>query len=83
MNFVNDKTSCRVDFFKTSGKWYATEAIIFRDKDYKEISIHKAFRHALYDTVKLSYLGMQAVCLEPYHACSYPISLIWDGKQDE
>ena len=76
-HFSNEPNDCRVDFFKPSGKWYATESVYFSGKHYsKDTDIHTAFRNALESTLGDRYNGMQAVCLEPYHELSHPISLI-------
>jgi hypothetical protein len=72
---------CRVDFFKPSGKWYTTERLDWADY-YNEPLIHEAFRKILFKQINQRYLGMQAVCLEPYHINSHPVSLIWDGEEE-
>jgi hypothetical protein len=76
-NYSEEAHMCRVDFWKESGKWYTTEAISF-DGLYDLDFIHDAFRIALKrhfgETPRL--IGMTAICLEPYHKLSHPISLI-------
>jgi len=78
-NYTENPNSCRVDFFRPNGKWYATEAVIFRGEDYAKGSVHLALRHALHDSVVSRYQEMTTVCLEPYHQHSHPVSLVWDG----
>ncbi len=77
-NYIDNPNSCRVDIWKTSGKWYTTETIIFFDSDYGGC-IHKAFKNALenHEHIKNHYSDMRITCLEPYHQYSHPISLIW------
>lgn len=77
-NYSEDSACCRVDFFKPSGKWYTTDVVKF---DYTEPCIHQAFKDALQAELGNSMLGMQVVCLEPYHKNSHPLSLIWQGLQ--
>ena len=78
-NYIENPNSCRVDFFKESGKWYTTEAVEFLSNDYNNSSIHEALKNALAKAIGNRLRGMQAVCLEPYHKYSHPISLIWEG----
>jgi hypothetical protein len=78
-NYIENPNSCRVDFFKQGGKWYTTEAVIFQSEDYSGTLIHDAFKNALREEVPNQYLGMRAICLEPYHQHCHPISLIWEG----
>jgi hypothetical protein len=84
-NYSDDAASVRVDFFKESGKWYCTEAVKWPEGLYfaKIASgqynlIHDAFRKALDDHFgnKPRLKGMRAICLEPYHENSHPISII-------
>lgn len=74
-NYSDCTNSCRVDFFKPSGKWYATEAIIFSYWS-KNTSIHKAFEDGLLNSAKGKYIGMTAICLHPYHELSHPLSIV-------
>ena len=82
-HYCKEPNNCRVDFWKESGKWYEDEEIVFRNEDYHGC-IFKAFKNALSDHahVAKSYIGMRATCLEPYHEHSHPISIIWEGKQE-
>jgi hypothetical protein len=81
-NYSDDPASVRVDFFKESGKWYCTEAVKWLtwkgDPRNDGLLVHDAFREALD-----AHFGngprlrdMRAICLQPYHENSYPISLI-------
>ena len=81
MGYSDDDSIVRVDFFKPSGKWYCTEAVKWtgawkgKIKDGGEL-IHDAFSKSLRDHLKGSRLSeMDAICLEPYHEFSHPISL--------
>ncbi|MCP4607727.1 MAG: hypothetical protein GY845_03280 [Planctomycetes bacterium] len=80
MHYHNNPASCRVDFWKQSGKWYATEQITFIA--YKGI-IDDVFRESLKKAVGNYYVGMRVTCLEPYHEHSHPISIIWEGTSNE
>jgi hypothetical protein len=76
-HYSNNPHSCRVDFFKPSGKWYTTEAVQFSGEDYSQTKdIHTAFSNALTKSIGTKFKGMTAVCLEPFHANSHPISKI-------
>jgi hypothetical protein len=76
-NYSDEPSNCRVDFFKESGKWYSTETIQFAEEHYpKEVCIYKAFRCALHAALEDRYNDMQAVCLDPYHELSHPLSVI-------
>jgi hypothetical protein len=85
MGFTTDERMVRVDFFKSSGKWYTTEAVKWTG-EYDKGLIHREFARSLRDhlskdfpavgdvgTPRLS--GMLAVCLEPYHQHTHPIML--------
>ena len=83
-NYSEDKNTCRVDFFKPSGKWYTTLAIKFRGKDWKGeggITPHEALKNALSDA-NVGLEEMTAICLEPYHEYSHPLHIIWEPKND-
>lgn len=77
-NYIEDPASCRVDFFKPSGKWYCTESVQFIGPwaATTDNLIHDAFKRSLRAHFKdcpdrLS--DMVAVCLEPYHEHSHPL----------
>ena len=67
------------------GEWpmwkLETESIKFSDKDYRTTLIHDAFKNALSYSIGNSLIGMTAVCLEPYHKHSHPLSIVWKGDQ--
>ena len=78
-NYIEDESSCRVDFFKPSGKWYTTIAVKFKDEDWKGeggIGPHEGLKNAIGDSNN-GLSGMTAICLEPYHEWSHPISIVW------
>jgi hypothetical protein len=76
--YSNDPASCRVDFFKTSGKWYTTEAVDF-DGTYEMISLDAfAFalvRHLTEPDGKVRLEEMTAVCLDPHVKHPYPLMI--------
>lgn len=77
MGYSEDDSMVRVDFFKTSGKWYTREAVKWTG-GYKDVWIFDAFKQSLRDHFKDSpgrLEGMTAVCLEPYHEHSHPLML--------
>lgn len=84
-NYSDDAASVRVDFFKESGKWYCTEAVVWleglyfgRSKEGEINLIHDAFRKSLdaHFGGRPRLRGMRAICLEPYHEHSHPISIV-------
>lgn len=83
-HYSDNPKMCRVDFFQQSGKWCATEAIEFYSDLYNDPLIYDAFKKALIHHFKLRvrFRGMQAVCLEPYHKHSHPLSLIIPEEGD-
>jgi hypothetical protein len=76
MGYSENDSMVRVDFFKPSGKWYATEAVKWTG-GYRNCLIHDAFAQSLRDhfgdTPRLS--EMDAICLEPYHENAHPIQI--------
>ena len=77
-NYIEDPASCRVDFFKPSGKWYTTEAVKFVGewKAGPDNLIHDAFKRSLREHFRDNpdrLFDMVAVCLEPYHEYSHPL----------
>jgi hypothetical protein len=89
MNYSDRPNMCRVDFFTESGKWKYTAAVWFDDDTYSGTLIHDAFIVALYKffiskDATLHYCsGMRAVCLEPHHEHSHPISMMLPQEQSE
>lgn len=71
-HYSDDPSSCRVDFFKPSGKWYSTEAIVFPPQTY---NMHPAdaLKTALRIQIKDCMKGMAAVCLLPYVENPFPV----------
>ncbi len=80
MGFCDDESMVRVDFFKSTGKWYATEAVRWTGS-YKGSLIHDAFVKSLRDHFgdKPRLSDLDAVCLEPYHEHSHPIQIKCGG----
>ena len=88
MHYSDKPESVRVDFWKPSGKWYCTEAVIWTGEYKSEDQlIHDSFAKALLDhltedgQVGLRLEGMRATCLDPCHEHSHPISLMVDEKE--
>ena len=81
-NYAETSNSCRVDFFKPSGKWYATEAVLFSEKKWSKANcIYSVFEEALKICIGNRYSGMTAVCLHPYHELEHPLSIILSEKE--
>ena len=81
MGYSDVEESVRVDFFRPSGKWYTTEAVLWTGEyDGSKQFIHDAFAKSLRDHFsKNSHCerlsDMDAICLEPYHEHSHPIQI--------
>ena len=83
MGYSDDDSMVRVDFFRSSGKWYTTEAVRWTGS--YEADLFEGFKQSLRDHFmdaprRLS--EMDAVCLHPYHQNAYPIQLkggSWNG----
>jgi hypothetical protein len=73
-HYSSDPSHVRVDFFKTSGKWYETECVVWSASYHAEL--HEAFHEVLSEHLKGRMKGMFAVCLEPYNVHSHPIMVI-------
>ena len=74
MNYSKNPAKVRVDFFRSSGKWVATEELEFRHYD-GNMLIHDAFLRSLQSQFNGHYAGLTAVCLDPYHEFAHPIML--------
>ncbi len=77
MNYSDNENSIRVDFFKSSGKWYCTEAVLWTGKFDKSL-IHDEFAESLRDHFQDQpdrLCAMDAICLEPYHQYAHPIQI--------
>lgn len=70
--FCDDVRSCRVDFFKPSGKWYTTEAIVFPDETW-EMSPVDALKLSIDRQIGTRLSEMTAVCLNPYVKHCFPV----------
>lgn len=86
-NYSDSEASCRVDFWKESGKWYTTEAVKWVGNGFTHNPplLHEQFHDSLkaHFKGKSRLVGMRATCLEPYHKHSHPISVIVkDYEQD-
>ena len=77
MNYSDNDNMVRVDFFKSSGKWYTTEAVEWLDYS-KKVLIHDAFKNALrnhFNDNPYRLSDMDAICLEPFHEHAHPVQL--------
>lgn len=82
MNYSDKENSVRVDFFKASGKWYTTEAVMWTGQFSGESLIYEEFAKSLRDHFasnpgRLS--AMTAVCLHPYHQHEHPLMIVNGG----
>ena len=86
MGYTTNDAMVRVDFFKPSGKWYCTEAVLWTgDWEGNKQLIHEAFAISLLDHFKdhpTRLCEMDAVCLEPYHEYAHPIQIKAGGWRD-
>jgi len=78
-HYSEDPRRVRVDFFKPSGKWYATEAVLWTGRyGGKDQLIHDAFKTSLqkhFEDHPNSLKEMDAICLKPYHENAHPIQI--------
>ena len=78
-NYSENPKSVRVDFFRSAGKWYTTEAIIFdryHNTDEKGNNfefVEDTFKRCLREQLEGRFKGMIAVCLDPYHENGHPL----------
>ena len=72
MGYSEDPEDVRVDFFKESGKWYATEAIKWTGS-WEGGLVRDIFKKLLWEHLHGRLQGMTAVCLHPYHKHEVPI----------
>ena len=83
-HYSNNPAEVRVDFFKASGKWYTTVAMTWLHVSgtswESPALIHDEFRLSLRDACPNRFVGMSAVCLDPYHPNACPIMMIHDGR---
>lgn len=73
-NYSDNPNSCRVDFFKPSGKWYATEAIVIPNSLYHQHPVG-AVTNAIELQIGKRMSGMTAVCLHPYVENPFPVMI--------
>lgn len=87
MGYSESDAMVRVDFFRSSGKWYLTEAVLWTGV-YEACTggtIYDEFKKSLRDHFKDSperLSEMDAVCLEPYHQFAHPIQVRNGGWLD-
>lgn len=79
MGYSDRSDSVRVDFFRTTGKWYSTEAVVWTGQ-YNGGLIHDEFARSLRDHLRREngsyrHEKMVAVCLEPYHQHAHPLMM--------
>lgn len=72
-HYSEDPSLVRVDFFKPSGKFYATEAVKFGPY---EGDIHSAFKSSLKTHLQGRMKGMTAVCVDPCHISAHPLMTV-------
>lgn len=79
MNYSNSPGHCRVDRFKSSGKWYDTISLDMNNDGYNDLDLYDHFIKCLQDQhsswLKESDGYWSIVCLEPYHKNSHPIMI--------
>ena len=79
MGYTEDPSMVRVDFFKSTGKWYTTEAVKWTGSwKGSEQLIHNAFAQSLRDHFKerpTRLSDMDAICLHPYYEMEHPIQI--------
>jgi hypothetical protein len=85
MGYTENDDMVRVDFFKSSGKWYTTEAIFWdrwshnNGKDTE--LIHETFKRCLRNQLKGRLREMTAVCLHPNHEHACPLMVTnWEEE---
>lgn len=77
MNYSNEESACRIDFFKPSGKWYTTAAIRM---EYESTENHLGIIAALradpgqfrMPDGAFRFAGMWAVVIDPFHKHAHP-----------
>lgn len=72
-HYSDDPEMVRVDFWRESGKWYATEAVKWAGP-YTGGLLKTIFEDVLLHHLNGRMKGMWATCLEPYHEHSHPVS---------
>lgn len=77
MGFTKNNNMVRVDFFRDTGKWYATNEMVW-DRYHSTVNggfeyLQETFCRCLRQHFGEYYKGMTAVCLEPHHEHSHPV----------
>ncbi len=72
-NYSDQDRMVRVDFFKTSGKWYMTEAVDMGDFYYESCTVEALKKSLVKHMPDGRGSEFMAVCLEPYHQFSHPV----------
>jgi len=75
MNFSSDVDFCRVDIWKSSGKWYATMALSWLGEYEAEGVLQDIFRNLMRQQATGLWAGMTATCLNPYHVNGHPLMI--------
>lgn len=70
MNYSNEPSMVRIDFWKPSGKWYTTEAMKW--VGYNGY-IWDEFKDSLQKHLGIRMADMTVTCLEPYNKNSFPL----------
>lgn len=83
MNYSDEPSMVRVDFFEESGKWYTTEAVKWLGYEgYIFDEFILSLRNHLIKNGQTRLSGMTAVCLDPYNKNSFPLMYKnWDKQK--
>jgi hypothetical protein len=76
-NYSNNPGMVEVQFFKTSGKWYMSEAVDM-SKHYEDLNIFDAVRESIREGHERGQSWMDqfvTVVQNPYHKNAYPVML--------
>lgn len=97
MGYSEDPQDVRVDFFKETGKWYATESVRWihyfssynvkgepqeGGKIIQDAFLEALTKHLTRPDGSIRYAGMWAVCLEPHHEHAHPIMMTVPKKEE-
>lgn len=74
-NYSDNPAHVRVDFFKPSGKWYATEMIDMTSFFMGKLT-SQLVKDAVMSQVERRFSGMTAVCLAPYVESPFPVLFV-------
>jgi hypothetical protein len=81
-NYSSDPSSCRVDFFTSTGDWLSTRAVVFknvRNTGKGNIDIVDQLKNCILDQLGERFSEKIAVCLKPHSYSCSPIILIPDS----